>query len=355
AVLAAGYLVSERDRLWTPDIAVLSPASLQDLQTDAALRADLGAPDARYMVVVSATDADTALRMAEQTAPALDRLVADGVIGSYDNPARFLPSQQTQRERQAALPPPDALRVRLNEALVGAPLSPSALEPFLADVAAARSQPLLDRVALGGSGLGLLVDALLVQRAGGWSVLLPLHPVSNADGVTQDIDGAAVQAALAGTDAQFIDMKTELDTLYDGYLQEAITLSLAGVAVIVLLLAVTLHSVRRLAAVMLPLVLAVVFVIAGLQLAGETLHLLHLVGLLLVVAVGSNYGLFFDRADGQADMEPSTVAAMGVANLTTTIGFGVLGFSTVPVLHAMGVTVGPGAVLVLLLAAMFKR
>ena len=77
--------------------------------------------------------------------------------------------------------------------------------------------------------------------------------------------------------------------------------------------------------------------------------------LLLVVAVGSNYGLFFDRAEGQADLEPSTVAAMGVANLTTTLGFGVLGFSTVPVLHAMGVTVGPGAVLVLLLAAMFKR
>ena len=355
ALLAAGYLFTERDRLWTPDIAVLSPASMDDLKTDAALRADMGAPDARYLVVVSASDAETALRLAERTAPALDRLVADGVIGSYDNPARFLPSQQTQRERQAALPDVDTLRTRLNEALAGAPLAASALEPFLADVAAARTQPLLDRAALGGSGLGLLVDSLLVQRAGGWSVLLPLHPAQGDEGLVKDIDGSAVQAALAGTDAQFIDMKTELDTLYDGYLQEAITLSLAGVAVILLLLAATLRSARRLAGVMLPLVLAVVFVIAGLQLAGETLHLLHLVGLLLVVAVGSNYGLFFDRADGQADMEPSTVAAMGVANLTTTIGFGVLGFSTVPVLHAMGVTVGPGAVLVLLLAAMFKR
>ena len=355
AVLAAGYLFTERDRLWTPDITVLSPASLDDLKTDAALRADLGAPDARYMVVVSADSADEALAQAERTAPALDRLVADGVIGSYDNPARFLPSQATQSARQAALPEPGVLRQRLNEALVGAPLSASALEPFLGEVAAARSQPLLDRAALGGSGLGLLVDSLLVQRAGGWSVLLPLHPATNAEGIAQDIEGTAVRAALAGTEAQFVDMKTELDSLYDGYLREAITLSLAGVVVIVLLLAATLRSAQRLAGVMLPLVLAVVFVIAGLQLAGETLHLLHLVGLLLVVAVGSNYGLFFDRTEGQADMEPSTVAAMGLANLTTAIGFGVLGFSTVPVLHAIGVTVGPGAVLVLLLAAMFKR
>jgi predicted exporter len=306
--------------------------------------------------VLSAADADTALQMAEQTASKLDQLVADGVIGSYDNPARFLPSTQTQRTRQAALPEPDVLRTRLIEAQADSPLAASSLEPFIADVAAARTQPLLERAALGSSGLGLLVDSLLVQRAGGWSVLLPLHsPMALSEGANTDIDGAAVQAALAGTEAQFIDLKTELDGLYDGYLREAITLSLAGVCVIVLLLGASLRSPARLAGVLLPLVLAVVLVIAGLQLAGETLHLLHLVGLLLVVAVGSNYGLFFDRAEGQTDLEPSTVAAMGVANLTTTLGFGVLGFSTVPVLHAMGVTVGPGAVLVLLLAAMFKR
>ena len=84
---------------------------------------------------------------------------------------------------------------------------------------------------------------------------------------------------------------------------------------------------------------------------GERLHLLHLVGMLLIVAVGSNYALFFDRAAGQ--LEPDTLASMAVANLTTAIGFGTLGLSQVPVLHAIGVTVGPGAVLALLLAAMF--
>ena len=73
--------------------------------------------------------------------------------------------------------------------------------------------------------------------------------------------------------------------------------------------------------------------------------------MLLIVAVGSNYALFFDRAAGQ--LEPDTLASMAVANLTTAIGFGTLGLSQVPVLHAIGVTVGPGAVLALLLAAIF--
>jgi predicted exporter len=42
-----------------------------------------------------------------------------------------------------------------------------------------------------------------------------------------------------------------------------------------------------------------------------------------------------------------------VANLTTVIGFGTLALSSVPVLRAIGVTVGPGALLALLLSAAF--
>ena len=45
-----------------------------------------------------------------------------------------------------------------------------------------------------------------------------------------------------------------------------------------------------------PLVLAVVTVAAGLSLAGVHLSILHLVGMLLIVAVGSNYALFFSTA-----------------------------------------------------------
>ena len=190
-----------------------------------------------------------------------------------------------------------------------------------------------------------------MQRAEGWSVLLPLHPPVGDQGV--DIASGPVRAALAGSAALFIDMKGELDQLYNDYLHEAMLLSLAGFAAIVALLAVTLRSARRLAGVLLPLLLAVVLVIAGLSACGQRLHLLHLIGMLLIVAVGSNYALFFDRATVRGAIEPETLASMLVANLTTAIGFGTLALSKVPVLHAVGVTVGPGALLALLLAAIF--
>jgi predicted exporter len=90
-------------------------------------------------------------------------------------------------------------------------------------------------------------------------------------------------------------------------------------------------------------------------LAGEQLLLLHLVGLLLIVAVGSNYALFFDRSAAGGGIEHHALGSLMLANLTAVIGFGTLAFSNVPVLHALGITVGPGAILALVLSAALAR
>ena len=171
------------------------------------------------------------------------------------------------------------------------------------------------------------------------------------------IDVHRVAAALAAanlTDARVLDMKAETDALYAGYLLEAIRLSLCGLAFIVLLLLLTLRSPLRVARVLMPLGMAVLTVAAGLALCGRQLNLLHLVGMLLIVAVGSNYALFFDRetardSDGTSSL---TLASLAIANLATVIGFGLLSFSQVPVLEALGETVAPGAFLALLFAAL---
>jgi predicted exporter len=318
------------------------------------LRTDLAAPDSRYFVVVQAASADAALAAAETAGRALDRLVATGEIGGYDSPARFLPSAATQAARRANLPEPGELRIRLQEALADSPLAAARLGPFIADVAAARQQQMVSRDSLANTGLALAVDALLLQGLHGWSALIPLRPAGGERGVA--INPAAIRAALAGDgigDAVFVDLKAEFEKLYSDYLTEAIHLSLAGFAAIVLLLAIALRSPRRLAAVLLPLMIAVILVIAGLHLAGVALHLLHLVGMLLIVAVGSNYALFFDRAAAEGGLAPETLASMLVANLTTAVGFGTLALSSVPVLNAIGVTVGPGALLCMLLSAVF--
>jgi predicted exporter len=176
------------------------------------------------------------------------------------------------------------------------------------------------------------------------------------------LDAAAVRAALAvpaSRDALFIDIKDEADRLYGGYLREAIRLSAAGLAVIVVLLCVALRDWRRVLAVLAPLVAAVLVVAAGFALADAPMILLHLVGMLLIVAIGSNYALFFDRrattpSGGDDGSRPRMLASLLTANLTTVAGFGLLAFSSVPVLAALGATVGPGAILALVFAAMLS-
>jgi predicted exporter len=75
---------------------------------------------------------------------------------------------------------------------------------------------------------------------------------------------------------------------------------------------------------------------------------------LLIVAVGSNYALFFDRgaAEHAHAQLPLTLASLLIANASTVIGFGVLAFSRVPVLSDLGTTVAPGALLALWFAAL---
>ena len=75
--------------------------------------------------------------------------------------------------------------------------------------------------------------------------------------------------------------------------------------------------------------------------------------MLLIVAVGSNYALFFDRSREQPRAGvPLTLASLAVANLATVTAFGVLACSRVPVLENLGSTVAPGTLLALLFAAL---
>jgi predicted exporter len=109
------------------------------------------------------------------------------------------------------------------------------------------------------------------------------------------------------------------------------------------------------AGVMVPLVAAVLFVVAFHAATGTRLTLLHLVGLLLVAAIGSNYALFFDRLATGAASAPRTLASLTLANLTTVASFAALALSEIPVLRAIGSTVALGAFAALVFSAMLAR
>jgi predicted exporter len=350
--LALAVLYHDRESLWNRELSALSPISIDEQNYDAKLRADLGAADVRDLVIVSGPDVESILRGAERAARALQSLVDGKVIGGFENPAAYLPSMATQEIRRSSLPSAADLRANMNQAVAGLPLRADLLQPFLEDVEATRHAALVTPRDLAGTSMSAGFDALMLHQKDQWNALLPLRSAV----VGGDIDVRQVVAALkdSGVDeAQVLDLKQESDALYGNYLAEAIHFSLAGFLALTALLLIALRSPLRVARVLAPLVLAVLTVAAGLAIAGVHLSILHLVGMLLIVAVGSNYALFFDRQANSADAgdEALTLAALVIANASTVIAFGLLSFSQIPVLVALGTTVAPGTFLALLFAA----
>jgi predicted exporter len=91
--------------------------------------------------------------------------------------------------------------------------------------------------------------------------------------------------------------------------------------------------------------------VAILLLAGTRLSLFNLVALLLVVGIGLNYALFFNRPAPGADERQRTLLSLAVCGATTLSAFGCLAFSQTPVLRAIGITVTLGTLLSLLISA----
>jgi predicted exporter len=353
------WLVSIGGPPWSDELSSLSPVPKRDQLVDEQMRHDIGAPDVRYLIVVSSADAQGALQAAENLAQPLARLIEAGALEGYDSPAQVLPSLAVQKRRQAALPDAATLAAALKQGQEGTAFKAGVFDPFLKDVEAARTQPLLTRESMQGGALALKVDGLLIKRSNkgaGWSALMPLRGVQKPEAISGAIALAAGgQANPANPQAVLLDIKRDADEMFSSYRREAESHTLLGAAAIAVLLLISMRSLRRVFDVLAPLAAAVLVTTCLLALSGAQLTIFHLVGLSLVVAVGSNYSLFFERVSAAATSRERTIVSLLFANVAMAIAFGLLGSSSVPVLAAIGLTVAIGAVLSLLFSAILAR
>ena len=359
AGIALLVLYHQRDALWNRELSSLSPVPVPNCATMPCCGATW-APRTCSIWWSSPGPTWNRCCAAPSARPHSEALIDEKVIGGFDSPANYLPSLATQEARRSSLPDCGTLRANLRQGAAGLRTDSEQLTPFLEDVEAAR-RGRLDRAAgsarhfacrrfrgVDPASIGPLERPAAAARGGPGGARHRFRRASSQ---------RARRSELAAMH-ELLDLKKESDALYASYLREAIRLSLAGLVAIVALLWIALRSPARVARVLAPLMLAVLAVAAGLAACGRQLTILHLVGMLLIVAVGSNYALFFDAhrppdadAAGPSQAAPLTLASLVIANLCTVIGFGLLSFSQVPVLEALGATVAPGAFLALLFAA----
>ena len=336
-VAVAGVLVVAfaPGKFWQNDLSALTPIPKAELQRDARLRAELGAPDVRYLLVLRAPTSEGVLALSERIAPQMRQLVANHAVDGFELPSRFLPSAATQIARRAKLPDAAQLQAALQQAMEGLPFRAGVFAPFVADVEAARKLPPLTPEQFERSPVGARLASMLVQQGHGWVGLATLSGVN---------DPAAFDALTktTGGTVHLLDLKGSTESLVEAY-RHRILIAL-GIAALLLCIAVTLalRGPRRALHVLGPMTLATLLVLVVLRACGISLSLFHLVSLTLAAGLGLHYALFFERRTGDEPEDLRTLHATLVCVASALLVFGVLALSSVPVLRAIGLTVALG-------------
>ncbi len=337
-VVAIGFAVQSNTPVWETDLSRLNVAQDEERRLDADLRRSFKLPDARQVLLIEGSDAQSVLDRQAIMLPLLDDAVAAGRLGRYFAAATILPSQERQRERQDILPGRSDLMGRLEAATRSLPVSAATFGPFMNDVRDQKNMQTLDADALANSPLGPFFLAPW-PVPGGYAGIIALSP--------------PIQLQDPRLTQELVDLVQVAGQIIAEYRDQAVTLLLIGLGIGVAMLVLGLRHARRIIQVALPPVGAVVLTALLLLAFHVQLNLFHILAFLLIASVGVDYSLFFPTVSNRNPVQVQTTSTQATAAyefrsvtvccITTVTVFGILSLSSIPVLSAIGMTVALGA------------
>lgn len=316
------------------DLASWVPMPEQLRKEDERVSARLLAMDPGKLVVVSGGSASAALDSNDQVAGVLDAAIQRGELGDYRSLHSLLWAPSLQARNLVSLYQVPQLGQRVLEAFDAAGVDPAQLVPFERGLKTP-AEPLL---------LSDLLRSPLAPIASGFVIGDPNAPMilTHLRGVR---DPSALQRALAPiANARFFDQRAVLAETYGAFRTRAFELLIGGLFAVLGLVLVRYRSLRRALAAVLPAILASAATLSVLSMAGVALDLFHVLGVLLVLSMGEDYGVFLVESEGGEDM-PATALGIALACASTVASFGVLALSDIPALRSLGQVVSIGVLL----------
>ena len=347
--IPAIYLGLSPQVLWETDIANLTPIPKRKKELDRELRTEIGAPSVRDLIVIEGTTEQEVLERSQDISKSLDVLIKQGAMGGFDLVTQYLPSHETQISHRSQLPDPDTLITNLDEALSGIPFKSNLFKPFINDVAHARTQDPISSGDFIGTPFGVKIQSLVFKQNEKWISLIPLQQVEDRKQLRRWDEG------LENPQVWYLDLKEESNKIISAYRREALMLVGWGSLVIFLVLFIRIRAFWLLTSVFLPIASSLLIVIALLHALGERLSLFHLASFLLVVGLGLDYALFFNRTVLIPTDRDRTTSSIWICCMTTILVFGILAYSEIPVLRAIGLTTSLGSLTCFMLSAMLSR
>ncbi|AGC44615.1 hypothetical protein MYSTI_03303 [Myxococcus stipitatus DSM 14675] len=288
----------------------------------------LGLPSPAQFFLVRGQDAEQVLEREAKLKERLDVFVADRMLPGYRAVSDWLPSAEQQRadarlsaraEAQAVA----AVAEATGEAPTRARFADGVLTPeqLLASPASA---------AIRQQWLGAMGDqhfSIVMLRGLDAPSLLP-HLAEAARG----LEGV-----------RWVDKTQEISGLLERYRELMGGLIVLGYVAVLLLLVTRFR--RQAWRAWLPTVVGTLFTLAVFGWVGEPLQLFSVLGLMLLLGMGVDYGIFMLEHPG----EGSAWLAVALAGVSTLLSFGLLGLSATPALRSFGLTMLLGEVAIWLL------
>ena len=334
-IAAFALLLVSLPRLsFTDDVAVLSPVDPAIAAEEARVRARVLGPATSRVVVTLGEDEEQALRRNDAVAGVLREQLEAGRLDGFRSLHAFVWSRDLQERNWRAFSSSPALAPRLASALEAEGFRPEAFAPFEASLAAA-PEPLV-LADLRASPVGDWVRPFLLPRE-------PGEPFAIATLLRGARDHEAIESALRAVDgALFFDQLALLEDGYRGLRETALRFLALGVLGVLALLALHFRSLATTAIALVPSLAAAATTAGALALLGGELNLVHLFGLLLVLAIGVDYGVFLAETVRRGEGVGATALSIALACATSVLALGMLAFSENPALRALGATTGLG-------------
>jgi predicted exporter len=321
------------DGLWDDNLSTLSPVPTERLSQDEVMRSAAVTPDMRYQLVLHDNSLEALLRNSESVDLLLAEAVADGLLENWQSVSQMLPSRHNQIRRQSAIPDQEVLRERLREVLVDTPFRADAFEPFLAYAGAAKSLEPLMPAKIAATPLQSWLDSHLIQLGDQWVALISvLRPAKELAERVGQWDVAV----------DFVDLQASSVDLMRDYRNGALKTILVAALIIIGLLWYVRGQFRQTLWIGLTVTAALSVTVAVVIAMHGSLTVIHLVALLLVLGLGLDYALFLSREESPSEQRATDKGVLACAG-STTLAFGILAASSIPVLKFLGLTVAAGS------------
>jgi predicted exporter len=283
--------------------------------------------ESRYFVV-SGTDAESLLQTEERLSSALRTLRQQGTIDAFTAVSNSLPSLARQAE----------IRSLVDQKITSVDgLLPRLMQEMGFDAAATARQvaafqgataPLLPEEWLASPVSAAYRDLWLGSVGGHYATVVTLAGIR---------DVAALRA-LAGPEVRFVDRVGEISSVLARYRIAVSELLLLAYAAIFLALAWR-YGLRDAAWLLAAPLGATVLTLAFAGAFGLQVNLFAVLGLLMLLALGVDYAIFLRESSVE---RLTAVLSVTLSAITTMIAFGLLAFSSTPLIRSIGLTLFVG-------------